>query len=150
MAIDMISAVVWLILELPRGIGLAGKAAQDGRRERAGGRSMRNAAIIALVFGFSAIGVASADIPPLPGEQERYLLSVIERANHPCGKVGSYKAAGSDADGISDELDAFDVSCGNGKTYLVAVPRRRPGPPLLDPRGMPVPYPDPVVKEMSP
>jgi hypothetical protein len=112
---------------------------------------MRNAAIIALVFGFAAIGVASADIPPLPGEQERDLLNVIERANHPCGKVDSYKTAtGRDADSISDELDAFDVSCSNGKTYLVAVPRRRPGPPLLDPKGMPVPYPDPVVKEMSP
>ncbi len=37
----------------------------------------------------------------------------------------------------------------NGKSYLVAVPRRRPGPPLLDPSGKPVPYPDPVVKEIN-
>ncbi len=113
---------------------------------------MRTAAIIALVFGVSAIGVASADIPPLPGEQQRYLLSVIESANHPCGELGSYTAAtGSDADNYTSQgLDAFVVSCSNGKTYLVAVPRRRPGPPLLDPSGKPVPSPEPVVKETSP
>lgn len=113
---------------------------------------MRNAAIIMLVFGFSAIGVARADIPPLPGERERQLLYTIEHANYPCGKVDSYKSAtGSDADGYEREgLDAYVVSCGNGKTYLVALPRRRPGPPLTGPNGLPVPYPDPVVKPISP
>ena len=112
---------------------------------------MRNVTIIALIFGLSAIGAARADIPPLPGEQERYLLSVIEAANHPCGKVGSYNAAtGNDAETYSSQgLDAFIVTCANGKTYLVAVPQRRHGPPLLDPSGKPVPYPDPVVKEVN-
>lgn len=113
---------------------------------------MRNVVIIALVFGFSATGVARADMPPLPGEQERQLLNTIERASYPCGKVESFKSApDSDVDRYAREgLDAYVVSCGNGKTYLVALPRRRPGPPLRDPNGMPVPYPDPVVKPMSP
>jgi len=88
----------------------------------------------------------------LPGEQERYLLGVIEAANQPCGKVGSFNAAtGSDAETyVSQGLDAFVVTCANGKTYLVAVPRRRPGPPILDPSGKPVPYPGPVVKAINP
>jgi len=60
-------------------------------------------------------------------------------------------APGSDADRYAREgLDAYVVSCSSGKIYLVAVPRRRPGPPLRDPNGLPVPYPDPVVKPMSP
>lgn len=108
---------------------------------------MRNVAI-ALALGLAAVPAARADMPPLPGEQERYLLSVIEAAGHPCGKVGSFKSA-QDADAPSADLDAFTVSCTNGQTYLVAVPRRRPGPPLLDPSGKPVPYPDPVVKEIN-
>jgi hypothetical protein len=112
---------------------------------------MRNLALAVLVLGLAAVPRARADIPPLPGEQERYLASVIEAANHPCGKVSSYKnGAGSDAgDYAKGGLDAFVASCSNGKTYLVAVPQRRPGPPLLDPHGMPVPYPDPVVKELA-
>ena len=112
---------------------------------------MRNVAILALVLALTAIGLARADIPPLPGEQERYLLSVIEAANYQCGKVASYKGAtGSDADAYANQgLDAFIAACANGKTYLVAVPRRRPGPPLLDPSGKPVPYPEPVVKEVT-
>jgi hypothetical protein len=112
---------------------------------------LRNIAILALGLGLAAVGPARGDIPPLPGQQEAYLLSVIERANHPCGKVSSFKSAtGGDADHYADQgLDAFTVTCSNGKTYLVAVPQRRPGPPLLDPSGKPVPYPDPVVKEVS-
>jgi len=112
---------------------------------------MRNLALAVLVLGLAVVPFARADIPPLPGEQERYLASVIEAANHPCGKVSVYKnGAGSDAgDYAKDGLDAFVASCSNGKTYLVAVPRRRPGPPLLDPSGKPVPYPDPVVKELA-
>jgi hypothetical protein len=108
-------------------------------------------AIVALASGLIAVAAARGDIPPLPGEQERYLLSVIERANHPCGKVSSYReTSGSDADAYTSQgLDPFIVTCSNGKTYLVAVPQRRPGPPLLDPSGKPVPYPDPVVKEVS-
>lgn len=108
-------------------------------------------AIAALVSGLTAVASARGDIPPLPGEQERYLLRVIEGANHPCGKVSSFKSAtGSDADHYADQgLDAFTVACSNGKTYLVAVPPRRPGPPRLDPSGKPIPYPDPVVKEVS-
>jgi hypothetical protein len=109
---------------------------------------MRNVAIIALALGLAAASAARGDIPPQPGEQERYLLSVIESAGHPCGKVGSFRPA-QDADVPSAELDAVTVACTNGKTYLVAVPRRRPGPPLLDPSGKPVPYPDPVVKEVN-
>lgn len=105
-------------------------------------------AIAALASGLIAVAAARGDIPPAPGEQERYLLSVIERADHPCGKVASFKSA-PDADAPSADLDAFTVACTNGKTYLVAVPRRRPGPPLLDPGGKPVPYPDPVVKEIN-
>ena len=108
-------------------------------------------AITALASGLIAVAPARGDIPPAPGEQERYLLNVIERADHPCGKVGSYRAAsGSDADTyISQGLDPFIVTCSNGKTYLVAVPQRRPGPPLLDPSGKPVSYPDPMVKEVN-
>jgi hypothetical protein len=110
---------------------------------------MRIVAVMALGLGLAAVSPARADIPPLPGEQERYLLSLIEGANHPCGKVASYKpASGADADSyVRDELDPFVVTCTSGQTYLVAVPRRRPGPPMLDPSGKPVPYPDPVVKE---
>jgi hypothetical protein len=109
---------------------------------------MRDVVILALALGLAAVPAARGDIPPLPGEQERYLLSVIESAGHPCGKVGSFKSA-PDADAPSADLHAFRVACTNGKTYLVAVPRRRPGPPLLDPSGKPVPYPDPVVKEVN-
>src|ERR1700686_3877498 len=109
---------------------------------------MRNVAILALALGLTAASSARGDIPPRPGEQERYLQSVIEAAGHPCGKVGSFKSA-PDADAPSADLDAFTVACTNGKTYLVAVPRRRPGPPLPDPSGKPVPYPDPVVKEVN-
>jgi hypothetical protein len=106
---------------------------------------------VMLGLGLAAMSPARADIPPLPGEQERNLLSLIEGANHPCGKVGSYKSAsGADADSyISDGLDPFVVTCSNGTTFLVAVPRRRPGPPMLDPNGKPVPYPDPVVKQIG-
>jgi hypothetical protein len=112
---------------------------------------MRKFATMALVLGLAAIVPARADIPPLPGQQEAYLLRVIEDANYACGKVGSFKAAsGGDADTYAKQgLDAFIAICANGKTYLVAVPRRRPGPPLLDPSGKPVPYPDPVVKEVN-
>jgi hypothetical protein len=108
-------------------------------------------AIAALVSGLTAVTLARGDIPPLPGEQERYLLRVIEGANQACGKVSSFKSAtGSDADRYADQgLNAFTVACSNGKTYLVAVPQRRPGPPQLDPSGKPIPYPDPVVKEVS-
>lgn len=108
-------------------------------------------AIAAPMCALIAVTAARGDIPPPPGEQERYLLSVIEGANHPCGKVASYKeASGSDADALAKQgLDAFDVTCANGKSYLVGIARRRPGPPLLDPSGKPVPYPDPVVKEIA-
>ena len=112
---------------------------------------MRKIATIIVVFGLAAMAPARADIPPLPGQKEAYLLRVIEDANHPCGKVGSYKSAsGADADTYAKQgLDAFIASCTNGKVYLVAVPQRRPGPPQLDPNGKPIPYPDPVVKEVS-
>jgi hypothetical protein len=112
---------------------------------------MRNLALAVLLLGLAVVPSARADIPPLPGDQERYLARVIEAANYPCGKVSAYQnATGSDADDEAKEgLDPFVASCSNGKTYFVAVPRRRPGPPLLDPRGMPVPYPDPVVKELA-
>jgi hypothetical protein len=112
---------------------------------------MRKIATITVVFGLAAIVPASADIPPQPGDQERYLLRVIEDANHACGKVTSFKAAsGGDADNYEKQgLDAFIATCANGKTYLVAVPQRRRGPPQLDPNGKPIPGPDPVVKEVS-
>jgi hypothetical protein len=112
---------------------------------------MRNVAIIALALGLAAASAARGDIPPQPGEQERYLLSVIERASHVCDKVRSYTpATGSDADTYANQgLDSFIVACTNGKTYLVGVAQRRPGPPLLDPSGKPVSYPDPVVKEVN-
>jgi len=108
-------------------------------------------AIAVLVSGLAAVTSARGDIPSPPGEKERYLLSVIESANHPCGKVGSYTTAtGSDAEAYANQgLDPFIVACTNGKTYLVGVAQRRPGPPLLDPSGKPVPYPDPVVKEIA-
>jgi hypothetical protein len=107
--------------------------------------------IVALVSGLAAATSAHGDIPSPPGEQERYLLSVIERADHVCDKVRSYTpATGSDADTYANlGLDPFIVACTNGKTYLVGVAQRRPGPPLLDPSGKPVPYPDPVVKEIA-
>jgi hypothetical protein len=113
---------------------------------------MRVSAIAAAVtLGLLAAFGARGDIPPLPGEQERMFFNLIESAGHRCGKVGSYTAGtGSQADDYtSRELDAFVVSCINGKSYLVAVPRRRHGPPILDPSGQPVPYPDPVVKEIE-
>ena len=113
---------------------------------------MRNVAITALVFGCFVIGIARADIPPRPGDQEQLLLSTIEHANYPCGKVDSFKSApASDTDRDAREgLNAYVVSCSSGNTYLVAVPRRRPGPPALNRDGMPVPDPDPVVKQLSP
>jgi hypothetical protein len=114
---------------------------------------MRNLALAVLVLGLAIVPRARADIPPLPGEQERYLARVIEAANYPCGKVSSFKSAtGSDADDEAKEgLDPFVASCSNGKTYFVAVPRRRVGAPPLDPSGKPIPYsyPDPVVKELA-
>ena|SRR5579864_419283 len=108
-------------------------------------------AIAAMVSGLAAVAPARGDIPPPPGEQERYLLSVIERADHPCGKVSSYTSAnGGAADAYTNQgLDPFIVTCSNGKKYLVAVPQRRPGPPQLDPSGKPIPYPDPDVKEVG-
>lgn len=112
---------------------------------------MRKIATITVVFGLAAIAPAHADIPPLPGQQEAYLLRVIEDANYACGKVRSFKtASGSDADTYEKQgLDPFIATCANGKTYLVAVSQRRPGPPQLDPNGKPIPYPDPVVKEVT-
>ena len=108
---------------------------------------MRILAVMALGLGL-AVPAARADIPPLPGEQERQLASVIEAAGLRCGKVASFKPA-QDADISSADMDAFTVVCTNGATYLVAVPRRRPGPPILDPSGKPLPYPDPVVKQIG-
>ena len=112
---------------------------------------MRILAIIALGFGLVAIPGARGDIPPLPGEQERFLLSVIESAGHRCGKVDSDKPAGSDdvATYAKEGLDALIVKCINGQTYLVALPQRRYGPPPLDPSGKPIPLPEAVVKELG-
>ena len=112
---------------------------------------MRILAIIALGFGLVAIPGARGDIPPLPGEQERHLLDVIETSGHRCVQVGSYKpATGSDAKTYATAgFDPFTVECTNGKTYLVALPQRRYGPPPLDPSGKPIPLPEPEVKELG-
>jgi hypothetical protein len=109
---------------------------------------MRNIAIIALVSGFCALGVARADIPPLPGEQERLFLNLIESAGHACGKVDSYKpATGDDAAAYAkDWLNPFVATCANGKIYVVAIPRR---PPRLDAEGKLLPPPAIVVKEVD-
>lgn len=112
---------------------------------------MRNPGIAALALGLAIAPGVRTDIPPAPGEQQATLLRVIEDAGHACDKVASFAAAsGSEADTYANQgLDAFNVTCGNGKTYLVAVPQRRPGPPQLDPSGKPVPLPAPVVKEVD-
>jgi len=116
---------------------------------------MRNAAIMMLVVGLAAIAVSEArgDVPPLPGERERLFLNIIETSGHPCVQVGSYKSAtGGDAETYTKAgLDAFTVECTNGKTYLVAIAPRRPGPPQpqLDPRGNPISPPAPEVKEIE-
>ena len=96
-----------------------------------------------------AIPGARGDIPPLPGEQERLFLDVIENSGHRCGKVGSYQAAtGDDAASYGKAwLNPFIVQCVNGKSYLVAIPLRRP--PRLDADGKPLPQPAPVVKEQD-
>jgi hypothetical protein len=112
---------------------------------------MQNVAIMALAFGLGAVAAPAArgDIPPLPGEQEHRLLNVIETSGHPCVQVGSFKpATGSDAKSYAG-FDSFTVECTNGKSYLVALPQRHYGPPLLDPSGKPIPSPDPVVKELE-
>jgi hypothetical protein len=114
---------------------------------------MHNAAIMALAVGLVAVVIPQArgDIPPRPGDQERLFLDLIETSGHACGQVGSFQSAtGSDAETYTKAgLDAFTVACTNGKTYLVAVAQRRPGPPLLDPSGKPVSQPAPVVKEVD-
>jgi hypothetical protein len=112
---------------------------------------MRVPAITALVVGLGAVVApgAQADIPPLPGEQESVLLNVVETSGHLCVKVTSYKpATGADTETYGKAgLDPFTVECGNGKTYLVAIPRR--GRPRFDPSGKPLPAPPPVVKEIE-
>jgi hypothetical protein len=114
---------------------------------------MRNAAIMALVVGLGAIAVPEArgDVPPRPGDQERLFLNLIEASGHACGQVGSFKSAtSSDAETYTKAgLDAFTVECTNGKTYLVAIAPRRPGPPQLDPSGKPITSPAPEVKEIE-
>ncbi len=114
---------------------------------------MRVTAITTLVVGLGVVAApgARADIPPLPGEQERVLLNVVDTTGHVCVKVTSYKSAtGTDAETYGKAgLDPFIVECSNGKTYLVALPQRRPGPPQLDPDGKPIPAPASVVKEIE-
>jgi hypothetical protein len=108
---------------------------------------------MALVVGLVAVAgpEARGDIPPLPGDRERLFLNIIETSGHPCVQVGSFKsAADSDAETYTKAgLDAFTVECINGKTYLVAMAPRRPGPPQLDPGGKPISPPAPVVKEIE-
>jgi hypothetical protein len=110
---------------------------------------LRIPAIIALSFGLVATQGARGDIPPLPGEQERLFLDVIESSGHRCANVGSYKpATGDDAATYGKAwLNPFIVECINGKSYLVAVPLRRP--PRLDADGKPLPPPAPIVKELD-
>jgi hypothetical protein len=109
---------------------------------------MRKLAAAVLAVGLAAISGARADIPPLPGEQERLFLNLIESAGHACGKVDSYKpATGDDAAAYAkDWLNPFVATCANGKIYVVAIPRR---PPRLDAEGKLLPPPAIVVKEVD-
>jgi hypothetical protein len=74
---------------------------------------------------------AAADIPPLPGEAEAFRRDLIRRAGHSCADPVVLKQASSaQLESYAQKgLQAVLARCGDGKTYLVATPPRRPPPP---------------------
>jgi hypothetical protein len=86
---------------------------------------------------------AAADIPPLPGEAEAFRRDLIRRAGHSCSDpVALTKASAAQEESFRQKgLQAVLARCGDGKTYLVATPPRRPPPPGEAPRPEPVVVP---------
>ena len=74
---------------------------------------------------------AVADIPPLPGEAEAFRRDLIRRAGHSCADpVVLTQASGAQVESYAKKgLQPVLARCGDGKTYLVATPPRRPPPP---------------------
>jgi len=86
---------------------------------------------------------ARADIAPLPGEAEAFRRDLIRRAGYDCpDPVVLRKASVNQEQSFQLRgLQAILARCGNGKTYLVATPPRRPPPPGDKPRPEPVVVP---------
>jgi hypothetical protein len=85
--------------------------------------------IVIIAFGVLLSVGARADIAPAPGETERLLLGIIEKAGYPCEKVASFKfASEQDADISTRNLlyERYVVECANGKSYWVVLGPRRP------------------------
>jgi hypothetical protein len=77
---------------------------------------------------------ARADIAPPPGTQERAAAALIREHGHACARVTRLSAAPrEEADVLFRRgLDASTATCDTGKQYVVAFPRRMPGPPRPD------------------
>lgn len=88
---------------------------------------------------------AAADIPPPPGAAEAYRRDLIRQAGHSCSDPVVLKQAASEREESFrlKGLEAVVAQCGNGKSYLVATPPRRPPAPNAGPR------PEPVVMPMD-
>ena len=91
--------------------------------------SMHPSMLAALVLLLPAS--AAADIPPLPGEAEAFRRDLIRRAGHSCADPVVLKQASStQVESYAKKgLQPVLARCGDGKTYLVATPPRRPPPP---------------------
>jgi hypothetical protein len=99
---------------------------------------VRIAAAIVLLSG-----TARADIAPLPGEAEAFRRDLIRRAGYDCPDPVRLSSASAEQEKSFQQrgLQAILARCGNGKTYVVATPPRRPRPPSEGPRLEPVVVP---------
>lgn len=88
---------------------------------------------------------AGADIPPPPGAAEAYRRDLIRQAGHSCSDPVILKQVTSEQEERfrGKGLQPVVAQCGNGKSYLVATPPRRPPPPNAGP------WPQPVVMPMD-
>lgn len=114
---------------------------------------MRGLGMIAIALALGALSAPAglADVLPPPGFQQQQFLELITAAGFPCSAVTSFaRAGGPDAGAYEGKgLDLYTVQCSGDRSYFVAIPARRPGPPRLGPDGKPIPLPAPVVKPLA-
>jgi hypothetical protein len=86
---------------------------------------------------------AAADIAPPPGQAEAFRRDLIRGAGYDCADPVDLRKASAQQEQTFQQkgLQVVLARCGNGKTYLVATPPRRPPPPGEGPRPEPVVVP---------
>jgi hypothetical protein len=111
------------------------------------GFSLRYAAWL-LVPVLSAIcAIARADVPPRPGDHERWLAYLVTRSGHVCENVTSYRPlpGGAEYQDLTKKgLTPLIVTCTDGARFMLAHPptvRGRPGPDASLPEPVVRPYP---------